>query len=67
MYVLLSLLHLTPKFSKYTFCTINGKACQVVHCLTLSHTVPQLVSFTETLVEKNSEHYSVTVVFGQAI
>ena len=35
--------------------------------LTPAHTVPQIVSFTETLVERSSQYYIVTVVFGPAI
>ena len=35
--------------------------------LTQAHTVPQLASFTETLVERSSQYFIVTVVFGPAI
>ena len=35
--------------------------------LTPAHTVPQLASFTETLVERSSQYFIITVVFGPAI
>ena len=34
---------------------------------TPAHTVPQLASFTETLVERSSQYFIVAVVFGPAI
>ena len=35
--------------------------------LTPAHTVPQLASFTETLVERSSQYFIVTDVFGPTI
>ena len=35
--------------------------------LTPVHTVPQLAAFTETLVERSSQYFTVTVVFGPAM
>ena len=35
--------------------------------LTPAHNVPQLASFTETLVERSSQYFIITVVFGPVI
>ena len=45
------------------------KTCYInnIPRLTPAHTIPQLASFTETLVERSSQYFIIAVVFGSAI